>query len=154
MASDKPAGYGTMHLGGQERPFHVGFEQGAIFCKLRNRLNPEDGTPMSLKAYGDLFNPLTKPQERLSGEDIRDFVYSALKSGAEEDGLPVDYSARMVSQWIDQSDDPQQAAKPLEEMYRQMTARVERQVERLKNAAAPSKPGPKPKKATGPAGLK
>lgn len=148
MATNKPAGYGTVQLGGQERPFLVGFEQGSTFCKLLHRRNPEDGTPMPLKAYGELFNPLTKPQERLSAEDIRDFVYSALVEGAQEDGLLVDYTPRVVSQWLDASDDPREAAKPLEEMYRQMTARLERQVERLKNAGAPSpKTGPKPKKS-------
>lgn len=145
--SGKPNGYGLMQLGGQERPFHVGLEQAEIFSRLANRLDPATGRGMSISAYNNLFSLDVLRENKLEAGDLRDFVFSALASGAIEDGLPVDFTPRMVSQWIDDADDPTQPARPLLEMLAQAQQRWERQAERLKNAAPPKATKPKAKGA-------
>lgn len=152
--STKPEGYGTVQLGGQERPFHVGFNQAAYFCELRG------GMPLS--DYNGLFDsllphlradeagglalengkPVIAPPQRkdLSMLEHRDFLYSALKAGYENDGLRVDFTPNMVGNWI-QSDATggEEAGKPIAEQMRQIAARYDRALERVKNAQAPVK---------------
>lgn len=123
--SHKPSGYGLMQIGGQERPFHVGTNQGDIFCRLRN---------ISIQQFGELFSdPAT-----LKGGDIADLVYSALVAGAEWDGLRVDFNHIHVRAWIDDAD-ATEAAKPLTEMIEQTKQRLQRATERVGNAPAPLK---------------
>lgn len=147
----KPSGYGIMQIGGAARPFHIGTNQGQIFCSLGARQR-EDGRPMSLTAYGELFNPQNLSEAELSGGDVRDFVYSALVSGCEVDGLAVDFAATQVGYWIDDAD-AAEVSKPFKEMLTQVVRRYQRQLERLKNDEAPTQPkakaGPKKTKATG-----
>lgn len=140
--SDKPSGYGTMQIGGQERPFHVGINQGEIFAELPHRRG-EDGRPLSLRAYGELFSLDRLKENDLTGADLRDFVYSALASGYAVDGARLDFNHVQVGHWLDDAD-ADEAAKPLKEMVAQFVKRAERAVARAKND-----PAPKPKKATG-----
>jgi hypothetical protein len=146
----KPSGYGTMQIGEAERPFHVGTQQGEVFAQLPNRVRP-DGRPMSLAAYGELFNPQNLSEHTLSGGDVRDFLYSALASGCEVDGLPVDFTPTQVGYWIDDAD-AMEVSKPFKEMGAQIMKRYHRQLERLKNEEAPTttttKTGPKKPKKT------
>lgn len=130
----KPNGYGTMQIGGQERPFHVGLNQGGIFQQLHHRKGA-DGFAMSLKAYGELFSPQRLSRNELSGDDARDFIYSALASGYQVDGLTVDFTAQQVGFWLDDCD-AEEAAKPFNEMLVQLTRSIEQQMERAKNAGA------------------
>lgn len=135
--STKPSGYGTMQIGGQERPWLVGLEQADTFCRLLSRRG-EDGHPMTLKAYGELFSLTAIRDSKLLPSDIYDFIYSALVSGANEDGLHVDFTPRVVSQWLTKVDD-EEAGKPIMEMLEQTKQRIERQLERQsKNASAPT----------------
>lgn len=104
---------------------------------------------MSLKAYGDIFNIESLSQSKLLPSDLYDFIYSALVSGANEDGVYVDFTPRIVSQWLPEADDDE-ASKPLLEMLDQTKRRIERQLERAKNGPAPTTgaKAKKPKKAT------
>lgn len=127
----KPSGYGIIQIGGQERPFHVGTNQGDHFCRLRN---------ISLMEYGELFSPQNLQDKKLKGGDIADFVYSALVAGAEWDGLRVEFNHIHVRSWFDSPDaDSNELTKPLTEMFNQMKTRIEREVERAGNAVAPQK---------------
>jgi hypothetical protein len=136
VISNKPSGYGTMQIGGVEnRPFHIGIQQGELFCRMPERRDAE-GRPMSLQAYGELFGLEALRTLSFSIGDLRDFVYSALVSGAEVDGLPFDYSPAQVGYWLDEADDLE-ASKPMRELVRQFQVRFERQQERSKNGTAP-----------------
>lgn len=135
--SAKPTGYGTMQIGGQERPYLVGLESADVFCRLLSRRG-EDGHPMTLKAYSDLFSLEALSAQKLLPSDLYDFLYSALVSGANEDGLYVDFTPRIVSQWLANAED-EEAGKPLLEMLNQTKQRIDRQLERSKNAPAPTK---------------
>jgi hypothetical protein len=91
---------------------------------------------MSLQDYGKLFSPTTLRDVAISGGDVRDFIYSALVSGAEVDKVEVDFTPTEVGYWIDDAD-PDEVSKPFKEMLNQLLRRYERQLERLKNAEAP-----------------
>lgn len=132
MSTAKPSGYGTLQLGGQERPFQVGTNQGDIFQRLRQ---------VSLKEYGALFSPAALQAEVLTGGDLRDFVYSALVAGYENDGLPVDFSHLDVGNWIDDAplEDGEQVVKPLTEMLHQLVRKAGLAADRAKNAEAPTR---------------
>lgn len=136
--SDKPSGYGLMQIGpGDENlPFHVGFNQGEVFASLPNRRG-EDGHPLSVKGYGELFSPARLQANELSAADVRDFVYSALVSGHEIDGLKVGFTPSQVGLWIDDAE-TDEVMKPLREMVAQLIKRIERTAERAKNVPAPT----------------
>ena len=129
--SQKPSGYGLMQIGGQERPFQIGTNQGDVFQRLRH---------VSLKDYGMLFSPAALQAEALTGGDLRDFVYSALVAGYENDGARVDFSHLDVGNWIDDApfEDSGEVVKPLTEMLQQLIRKAELAAERAKNAAAPT----------------
>lgn len=132
----KPSGYGTMLIGEAERPFHIGTNQGEAFCSLSNRLR-EDGRPMSLAAYGELFSPQNLSEANLSGGDVRDFVYSALVSGCEVEGQEVAFTPSQVGYWIDDAS-ADEVGKPFKMMLDQVVKRYQRQLERSKNGEAPT----------------
>lgn len=134
--SEKPSGYGTLLLGSQERPFHVGVNQAEVFTTLQHRRG-EDGRPMSLHDYSELFSLDRLRNNELSAADFRDFVYSALVSGYQIDGMRPDFSHTQVGFWLDDAI-PDEAGKPLHEMITQFTKRIERAIERAKNAQAPT----------------
>ena len=131
MSAAKPSGYGAMQIGGQERPFQVGTNQGDIFQRLRH---------VSLKDYSALFSPAALQAEALTGGDLRDFVYSALVAGYENDGLPVDFSHLDVGNWIDDAplEHGGEVVKPLTEMLQQLVRKAGLAADRAKNAAAPT----------------
>ena len=131
MSTAKPSGYGAMQIGGQERPFQVGTNQGDIFQRLRH---------VSLKDYSALFSPAALQAEALTGGDLRDFVYSALVAGYENDGLPVDFSHLDVGNWIDDAplENGGEVVKPLTEMLQQLVRKAGLAADRAKNAAAPT----------------
>lgn len=133
---EKPSGYGLMDVGNGLRPYHVGFNQSEIFAALPHRRG-EDGLPLSVKGYGELFSPARLQANQLSAADVRDFVYSALASGAAVDNLPADFSHTEVGYWVDDAD-VEEVMKPLREMVAQITKRIERAAERAKNALAPT----------------
>lgn len=145
----KPSGYGTIDIGGSLRGFHVGTAQAEIFSSMDARRDAE-GRPMSLQAYSDLFELDALRTLSFGIGDFRDFVYSALVSGAQIDGLEVDFTHKDVGFWLDEADNAE-AAKPMRELVRQYKVRYDRQQERAKNAPAPTpatKAGPKPKPRT------
>lgn len=135
---EKPSGYGLMQIapGNESLPFHVGFNQGEVFAGLPNRRG-EDGQPLSVKAYGELFSPARLQANELSAADVRDFVYSALVSGHQIDGLEVGFTPSQVGLWIDDAE-TDEVMKPLREMVAQLIKRIERTAERAKNALAPT----------------
>jgi hypothetical protein len=136
MSSAKPSGYGLMHIGGEDRPFQVGTNQGDHFQRLRR---------VSLKEYGDLFSPDNLRAQKLTGGDVRDFVYSALMAGYQNDGMPITFTFLDVGNWIDAPDqDENEVIKPLLEMLNQVVQKAEHAAQRAKNAQAPT-PGPKSK---------
>ena len=131
MNTAKPSGYGAMQIGGQERPFQIGTNQGDVFQRLRH---------VSLKDYGAMFSPAALQAEALTGGDLRDFVYSALVAGYENDGLRVDFSHLDVGNWIDDAplEESGEVVKPLTEMLQQLIRKAELSADRAKNAAAPT----------------
>ena len=147
--STKPSGYGTMQIGGQERPYQVGTNQGDVFCRLHHRKD-DTGAPLSLKAYSELFSPARLGKQQLTGGDLRDFIYSALAAGYDNDGLRVDFSAFDVGNWLDDADDDKELVKPLQTMLAQLVRRAELAAERAHGTAgkkpkAPAKtPPPEP----------
>lgn len=146
-------GYGQLTLGGQLRPFHVGTNQTAIFCDLRK---------MDLADYNDMFASLlptlgeggeTIPAKRrmLSPAENRDFIYSALAAGAQNEQQLVDFTAEQVGNWLDgDEEDGAEAAKPLLMHIDLMRQRLDRHVARLSgNAPAPQQAGRlKPKRTS------
>ena len=143
--SAKPSGYGSMQFGGQDRPFQVGTNQGDIFCRLPHRRG-DDGKPMSLVAFSELFGIHSLQAQSLTGGDLRDFVFSALAAGYENDGLRVDFTPQNVGNWIDEPDTvAEEVTKPITAMLEQMVRRAEHAAQRAKNAPAPT-----PAKAKGP----
>lgn len=79
-------------IGGQpSRPFHVGTNQGDIYCTLRG---------ISLAEYAATFSDIST----LGLGAQRDFLYSALRAGAEKAGLPFDVTNLEVGDWLDQPD--------------------------------------------------
>lgn len=133
--ANQPQGYLTIG-GTEQRPFHVGYNQGAIFARLPNRVD-EEGRPLSVKAYGELFSLSAIRDLSLSLEDVRDFVYSALASGAMVAKQPVDFTADEVGYWLDEADELD-VAKVFTEMGEQTVRRFQNQLERAKNAQAPT----------------
>lgn len=129
--SQKPTGYGTMQIGGQERPFQVGTNQADLFQRLRH---------VSLKEYGELFSLDVLRQQSYTSGDLRDFVYSALAAGYENDGLRIDFTPANVGNWIDDAglDETGEVVKPLLEMVAQVQRRIEQARERAKNAQPPA----------------
>lgn len=134
--TSKPSGYGTAFLGAAERGFHVGYNQGGIFCRLPHRLDNE-GHPLSLKAYGELFSLDNIKNLALSVDDVRDFVYSALASGCQLDKLPLDFTPEDVGFWLDEAPE-EEPAKIFKAMGEQTVRRFQQQLERAKNAQAPA----------------
>ena len=129
-----------MQIGGQDRPFEVGTNQGEIFCTLPNRRDAE-GRAMTLADYYALFTDVG----RLIGGPLRDVVYSALLAGYEAHQMRVDFTAGDVGRWIDAPETPAgEVAKPLQTMLAQLQAKAEAEEGRAKNGLAP-----KLKKAAG-----
>lgn len=79
----------TIFIGSAERVFHVGTNQGDIFCRLQN---------LSLAQYAATFSDIGG----LGLGAQRDFLYSALRAGAEKAGQPVDFTATEVGDWMDE----------------------------------------------------
>lgn len=78
-------------IGGQARPFHVGTNQGDIFCTLQG---------LTLAQYAVTFTDIST----LGLGAQRDFLYSALRAGAEKQGLPLSFTAADVGDWMDEPD--------------------------------------------------
>lgn len=81
----------AISIGGQSRPFHVGTNQGDIFCRLQG---------LTLAQYAATFSDLNT----LGLGAQRDFLYSALRAGAERAGQPVAFTATEVGDWMDEPD--------------------------------------------------
>ncbi len=118
----------TIFIGGQERPFHVGTNQGDIFCRLQN---------LSLAEYAATFVGIAQ----MSLGKQRDFLYSALAAGAERAGAPLDFTNLVVGDWIDEP--AYEAAACLVPVITalgaQFKAKQDYQAQRdLKNAEAPA----------------
>ena len=141
MSAAKPSGYGTMQLGDQDRPFQVGTNQADIFCNLQHR--KADGRALPLLDYYQLFGST----DTLLGAPLRDFVFSALVAGYQNDGHRVDFTHLDVGNWIDEGDD-EEVAKPLNVMLEQIHRKVDRAAERTKNTAPPTRKAAKGAKLT------
>ena len=123
----------SVAIGDQDRPFEVGTNQAEIFCTLPHRRD-EQGRPLTLQAYYGLF----ETTERLLGGPLRDFLFSALRAGAERDGLRVDFTAADVGRWMDAPEtEADEIAKPLNAMLAQLQAKANAEQERAKNGRAP-----------------
>jgi hypothetical protein len=134
--SEQVAGSGKMIIGGAERPFHVGFKQGAILARLPY-YQTENGRPMSLAAYNELFSLSALSRLQFGFDDYGNFIYSALVAGCQLQQVPVDFTPEQVLDWIGEADDTE-AAKPFKEMAAQALARAQAQIERAKNDPAPT----------------
>lgn len=81
----------TILIGGQARVFHVGTNMGAIFCDLQH---------LTLAQYGNLFANINE----LGMSGRRDFLYAALRAGAERLGQVADFTPADVGDWMDAPD--------------------------------------------------
>ena len=116
----------SIQLGGQDRPFHVGTNQGDIFCKLQG---------LTLQEYAAVFNDVAA----LGFGVQRDFLFSALKAGYEKLGLRLDFTHLTVGDWMDapEYDAGATFGVVLGALGDQFNARAAFQQERAKNAPAP-----------------
>lgn len=122
----------TITIGGQARAFHVGTNQGDIFCRLQG---------LSLAQYAATFSEIG----RLGFGQRRDFIYSALKAGADRSGQALAYDNLAVGDWMDEPeyDDVSVLAPIVAALGEQFAARKAYQDARAaKNAEAPAT-GPK-----------
>ena len=123
----------TILIGGQARPFHVGTNMGAIFCDLQH---------LTLAQYGNLFANINE----LGMSGRRDFLYAALRAGAERLGQAVDFSVMDVGDWMDAPDFEQVPAlgAVISALGRQFEARAayakEREKKARTGAEAPAEP--------------
>ena len=67
------------------------------------------GGPMTLQDYNNLFNIVALRENKLLPADVYDFIFSALASGAVEDDLRLDYTPRIVGQWLGEAEDAEAA---------------------------------------------
>lgn len=123
----------TVFVGGLARPIHVGTNQGDIFCRLQG---------LSLAQYAATFSDVST----LGLGAQRDFLYSALRAGAEKAGQPVSFSAAEVGDWMDEPDySPAEVLTPvISALGEQFARKAAYQKERdAKNAEAPvTEPAP------------
>jgi len=120
----------TIPIGGQDRPFHVGTNQGDIFCRLQG---------LSLAQYAATFSDING----LGLGAQRDFLYSALRAGAEKAGQPVSFTATEVGDWMDEPtySATDTLAPVVSTLSAQFTAKAAYQKERdAKNAPTPLSP--------------
>jgi hypothetical protein len=118
----------TILIGGQDRPFHVGTNQGDIFCRLQG---------YTLAQYAATFSDIST----LGLGAQRDFLYSALRAGAERAGQQVAFTATEVGDWMDEPDYEAGAtlAPVIAALGAQFAAKAEYQKQRdAKNAGAPA----------------
>lgn len=101
--------FGSLQLGGQDRPFALGQAQEAATRALHHRMG-EDGQPLSAAAYQKSFGAEALRPGPLTGADARDFVYAALVAGYTWQGLRVDFTFAQVEQWLAAAPE---AAQPL-----------------------------------------
>jgi len=131
-----------MQVGGQDRPYHVGTNQGEIFCRLQN---------LTLVGYGKLLSDLTQ----FGFGARRDLVFSALKAGYERVGMRLDFTHLTVGDWMDAPDYDEVATvgAVIEALGAQFEQRAAYQAEQAaKNAPAPSpEPAPAPTPEPAPA---
>ena len=127
-------GAGRITIGGGLRPFHVGTNQTAIFCQLQgldyddyNRLLLEVVGNASLKQQaktkGEAF--VAKGRKELTAAEHRDFLFSSLVAGAENEGQPIDFTPRDVGNWLDEAD-ANEAARPFLMQVKLMAERLQR----------------------------
>ncbi|MBC6988933.1 hypothetical protein [Hymenobacter sp. BT491] len=139
-------GTGTINLGGAVRPFHVGTNQTRIYCELHD---------LSLEQYNEQMG-VDALQKGLKLGAAIDFLYSALASGAQNNGLPIDFDPTTVGQWMDEAEESpeqlQEIGKPVAMYIELIKERANRYLAQRGNAPAPMRvskpaPAPKPKKA-------
>lgn len=114
-------------------PFSVGTNQGSIFCTLQG---------LTLAQYAATFSDIST----LGLGAQRDFLYAALRAGAERAGQPVGFTAAEVGDWMDAPDYEASAtlAPVIAALGAQFAAKAEYQKQRdAKNASAPTA-GPAP----------
>lgn len=84
-------GFGTMAIGGQERPFHLGTYQARVFCEHQK---------LELDAYREAVSGIGSGEGLKNSVLIEVLLYSALAAGAKFKKLPVDFDADDVSFWL------------------------------------------------------
>jgi hypothetical protein len=91
--------FGSLLLGGQDRPFELGPAQEQATRALHHRKG-EDGQPLTAAAYQQAFGPEALRPGPLTGDEARDFVYAALVAGYAAQGFRVDFTFVQVGQWL------------------------------------------------------
>lgn len=118
----------TIVLGGKERPFSVGVNQGDIYCSLAK---------ITLAEYATTFGNIST----LGLGAQRDFLYSALRAGAERLGQPFTLTNLEIGDLMDMPDfELGSALSPIiKALAKQFEAKANFQKEReAKNAVAPT----------------
>lgn len=88
-------GFGSMQIGGQERPFMLGTLQARVYCEQQG---------IELDAYQESVASITATGGLKSATIIEALLYSALVAGAKLRKLPVDFDADEVSFWVAAAD--------------------------------------------------
>lgn len=141
-------GTGQLEMGGALRPFHVGTNQTAIFCELQ-KIDLQDYNDLlvsivrnqALKARaqeaGEPFTP--EGRKEMTPSEHRDFLYSALAAGAQNERLAVDFTSNDVGNWLDEADQ-KEATKPVLMQIQLMADRLQRGQPGGNVVAQPEKP--------------
>lgn len=85
-------GYGTLHLGGEDRPFLIGTYQAKTFCTMRG---------IELGAYFEELSKFKFENGLDNDQFLCELVYSALVAGGVLYDAPVDYSLDKLTVWLD-----------------------------------------------------
>lgn len=88
-------GFGTMTIGGQERPFMLGTLQARVYCEQQG---------IELDDYQTSVASITDGGGLRSATIVEALLYSALVAGAKLRKLPVDFDADDVSFWVAAAD--------------------------------------------------
>lgn len=117
----------SIYLGGENREIHTGINQGDIFCRLQG---------LSLAQYAATFSDIAT----LGLGAQRDFLYSALRAGAERLGQPFELTPQEVGDMMDAPDyiAKECLGKVIGELGKQFAAKAAYQKEReAKNVPTP-----------------
>ncbi len=77
-----------LEIGGELRPFSFGINSREAFCLLRG---------ITQKELAELFGNI----EEMSDAELRDLIYSCLKSGYRAERKEMDFDNKDVGDWID-----------------------------------------------------
>lgn len=81
----------NIEIGGTQRPFKFGFNAIDIFCRERK---------IGINDFSSRLAEISNGSATIG--ELRDIIYAGLAGGALSNNLPVDFTAYMVGDWLDE----------------------------------------------------